>query len=152
MSNDNYRPELWDRARSAFESAVQRDIFDVPPQQIDQAVSMARLRVRTQNIEAKAETHYERRKGKAVERVFKKLMRDNPRGSASALAGGPKPPIGAPTKDQLHRQSMRHRAQKIVQINQLKRLDNIDRAQKRMTRQIKHSFERAHSHSRPLKR
>ena len=110
---------------------------------IDRAIQIEkqkdRIKKEAQRVREKAQKHYQRRKPQAVQREYSRLMRKNPVAPSAGLTGGPKPPPGAPTKEQVHRGRMMERAERAVHLNQLKRLDSIDRAESRMTRAITQS-------------
>ncbi len=134
--DDRYQSALYEKARKAFVASVRADTFSVPPDKIDQAVKIAKVKDRADRITRKAEAHFERRKGRAVQREYSKLMRENPMKAANDLSRGPKPPALGPSREHLHRERMMDRAEKTVRLNHLRRLDSIDRAKNSMTRSI----------------
>ena len=140
--DDRYRPDLYDKARQAFEKSARTKDFKLPPEKIDQAVKIAQVKDRAARLTQKAQAHHARRAPQAVQREFKKLMREHPLKASNDLARGPKAPGLGPSREQMHREQMMHRAEKKVRLNHLKRLDSIDRAQARMTRKITLSRDR----------
>lgn len=85
-------------------------------------------------VREKARTHYAKNKDIFITREFARQMQANPLTLKHDLSSGPRPP--QTLRKEAHRQAMMMRAERQVHMRQQARLHNIDRAERRIVRQI----------------
>lgn len=131
--SDGFRPDLKGTLKQAYTKA-DPILPGSNVRAIQRADKVLAVERRGAHVREKARAHYAKNKDIFVAREFAQQMKANPLTLKHDLSSGPRPP--QVMRKEAHRQAMMMRAERQVHMRQQARLHNIDRAERRIVRQI----------------
>jgi hypothetical protein len=139
-----YRPELREKARSAFEIVRGRVLDgDAAGDAATRWHAVHYAELRSAELRAKMRDHFAEHAPRWIRREIEKLRRENPRMAQHSLAHGPRSPFFAASIEASRELALAARARANVKARCEERLQNVEAIERRLVRGLTHERRRS---------